>query len=190
MHEIGMRIHRMEEALSAMIKQYPPYPPGSEERIEVLKKVNTFRKQIELLTLPPPTDQNTEVDLIPLPTLEPETNELIKATADDGKDKRSIFGIFNEKDSAVHFLPEITENADDGEIKASIMQLREAGAFIRRQRRHFQSETSALYQEKGGSIDKASAEFKSLFIGKHLSNNPYTELTVTQTQTMLTGYLS
>ena len=58
MQQIESHLKRMEETLKTMVNHSPPYPPGSEQRTEVLKKVNALRRQIEQLTFPLPKDHN------------------------------------------------------------------------------------------------------------------------------------
>ena len=53
MEQMATRINKMSQKLQAFRKIYPPYPPGSEERVELLKKFSAFRKQIEKLSYPP-----------------------------------------------------------------------------------------------------------------------------------------
>lgn len=50
-------IDRMKAQLGRIIKNYPPFPPGSEERVRLLKSYISLRKQIDQLTIPPPTDE-------------------------------------------------------------------------------------------------------------------------------------
>lgn len=47
-------IERMKAALEGILKQFPPYPPESEDRIRALRSYAFFRKMIDQLTLPPP----------------------------------------------------------------------------------------------------------------------------------------
>jgi hypothetical protein len=46
-------VDKMDEALTGIVKHYPPFPPGSEERIKRLENFSAFRKEIERLTFPP-----------------------------------------------------------------------------------------------------------------------------------------
>lgn len=43
-------IEQMKASLNAIRKQYPPFPPGSEERISYLRSFNAFRKMIDQLS--------------------------------------------------------------------------------------------------------------------------------------------
>jgi len=56
MQTIENYIDKMKAKLKRVIKNYPPFPPGSEGRVEILKSFNTFRKQIAQLTIPPDSD--------------------------------------------------------------------------------------------------------------------------------------
>ena len=43
----------MKARLLRIVKNFPPFPPGSEERVKILRSFNLFRKQIDQLTIPP-----------------------------------------------------------------------------------------------------------------------------------------
>jgi hypothetical protein len=47
-------IERMKVQLEGILKQFPPFPPGSEDRIRALRSYAFFRKLIDQLTFPPP----------------------------------------------------------------------------------------------------------------------------------------
>jgi hypothetical protein len=49
-------VSRMQESLETITKSYPPFPPGSEERVRALKSYAALRKQIAQLTVPPEED--------------------------------------------------------------------------------------------------------------------------------------
>ena len=53
MGEIETNIEQMESEVEMFLKQYPPYPPGSEERINYLNRFAMLRRQIDQLTVPP-----------------------------------------------------------------------------------------------------------------------------------------
>ncbi|MDJ0668161.1 MAG: hypothetical protein QNJ61_12805 [Desulfobacterales bacterium] len=53
MAEISANIEQMESEVEMFVKHYPPFPPGSEERIELLNRFSALRKQIDRLTFPP-----------------------------------------------------------------------------------------------------------------------------------------
>jgi hypothetical protein len=47
-------VDRMRAHLERIIKNFPPFPPGGEERIKLLREYAGFRKLIDQLTIPPP----------------------------------------------------------------------------------------------------------------------------------------
>ncbi|GAM09661.1 hypothetical protein OR1_01941 [Geobacter sp. OR-1] len=51
--QASKQIDAMKQSLNAIIKNYPPFLQGSEERIKLLMSFNEIRKQIEALTYPP-----------------------------------------------------------------------------------------------------------------------------------------
>lgn len=188
MQQIGIRIHHMEDALDKLVKQYPPYPPGSEERIALLRKVNTFRKQIEELTFPPPKDENTTQRSIPDSNAGLKNGAPTMENSGDGGygyPLHSIAGNFGSPQSAI---PQLAEDAPDGEIRASLVRLRHTGSLIHRQRNDLRTEASSFFNAKNALNDNQVAEFKSLFIGKHLSRYP--DADITSTPSILKGYLN
>jgi len=57
MQEIGSTVDKMKGSLEGIIKNYPPFPPGSEQRVKALKDFAGLREEIEKLTLPPDPSQ-------------------------------------------------------------------------------------------------------------------------------------
>jgi len=55
-NEVEDYVARMKAQLERIIKNFPPFPPGSEERIQVLRSFAGFRKLIDQLTIPPPEE--------------------------------------------------------------------------------------------------------------------------------------
>jgi len=53
MGEIETNIQQMESEVEMFIKQYPPFPPGSDDRVKYLSRFAMLRKQIDQLTFPP-----------------------------------------------------------------------------------------------------------------------------------------
>ncbi|MBW4055027.1 MAG: hypothetical protein HIU83_06455 [Proteobacteria bacterium] len=56
MVEIGTKIDSMKETLQIIVKNFPPYPPGSNDRINFLRNFNSLRQQIDALTIPRPNE--------------------------------------------------------------------------------------------------------------------------------------
>lgn len=65
----------MQEQVQILIKNYPPFPPGSEQRLQYLKSISTLRQQLEAMNIPP-LESGVEPVFYPrasdLPELDPE----------------------------------------------------------------------------------------------------------------------
>lgn len=55
-------LEKIKEGINRINKFFPPYPPGSEDRVRFLKGYVAFRVLIERLSLPPDTIDMTEED--------------------------------------------------------------------------------------------------------------------------------
>lgn len=51
--KVDSYLEQMKEQLERILKQFPPFPPGSEDRVKALRAFTFFRKMIDQLTLPP-----------------------------------------------------------------------------------------------------------------------------------------
>ncbi len=56
LQQVDDSIERMKAELVKIIKMFPPYPPGSEERVRALRACAGCRKLIDQLTIPPPDE--------------------------------------------------------------------------------------------------------------------------------------
>jgi hypothetical protein len=61
MKAVGDTVDRMSSELDAIVKNYPPFPPGSEERISRLRTYAGLRDMIDRLTIPPEGDARTQM---------------------------------------------------------------------------------------------------------------------------------
>ena len=59
MKAVGDTIDQMSEQLEAIVKNYPPFPPGSEERVQRLRSYAALRQIIDRLTVPPEKEART-----------------------------------------------------------------------------------------------------------------------------------
>jgi hypothetical protein len=53
LNEVEDYVDRLKAQLERIIKNFPPFPPGSEERIQLLRSFAAFRRLIDQLTIPP-----------------------------------------------------------------------------------------------------------------------------------------
>ena len=56
LQQVNDAIEQMKTQLEKIMKQFPPYPPGSEDRIRALRAYAGCRKLIDQLTIPPPDE--------------------------------------------------------------------------------------------------------------------------------------
>jgi len=135
MDKVSIQIKNMKKELSVIVKNYPPFPPGSEERIARLSRFNSFRKQIEQLTIPPNRDGiNTVAESPASRHVGIEQGSLvIEAADDDGY----ILSVRRTNAQAVRLevkLPELSEDASDAQVQTSLDDLKMASATIQAQR--------------------------------------------------------
>ncbi len=52
LNSIDANLIQMKSALESIVKIYPPYPPGSSERIEALRQFSAFRQMIDQIAHP------------------------------------------------------------------------------------------------------------------------------------------
>lgn len=133
MQEIGRSVDRMKGSLDQIIKNYPPFPPGSEQRVKALKNFSALRNEIEKLTYPP------EPSLVP------------KLIADPSKSSGSFSVRVDEKGTSVQLdrqrvdpgpgglnIPQLPvfppEDSGDKPIHAAIAALANAASTISNRR--------------------------------------------------------
>ena len=127
---IGTQIDEMKTALTTIVKQYPPFPPGSEERVAILKSFSALRRQIDALSFPR-EDAGAQRILSPA-----EKDDKMPSKVDLGNDQLGI---------KVHRLPTTTGpegldipdlplNADDEQIQETLTHLDRVRALLDNQR--------------------------------------------------------
>ena len=156
MDKINTQIKSMKKELSVIVKNYPPFPPGSEERISRLSRFNSFRKQIEQLSVPPTpegNDNDTTTGSPASPHVGIEQGSLvIEAAEGDGY----ILSIRRTNAKAVRVevkLPELSKDASDAQVQTSLNDLEKASATIQAQRE------SVKLDVKKAKLDQENSEF-------------------------------
>ncbi len=61
MKEIDGHLQQMQSHLYGIVKMYPPYPPGSSERIEALRQFSALRNMIDRLAAPAGPDSLSNI---------------------------------------------------------------------------------------------------------------------------------
>jgi len=97
----------MKENIGKIIKNYPPFPPDSSERKEILMSYVSLRKEILNMTFPPP----------PAPLYEKNATPWEKLG-------------YTEKGGIASSVPEISSTATDSELRAASKILAELGSAV------------------------------------------------------------
>jgi hypothetical protein len=120
MKMISDYIDQMREQLEIVVKNYPPFPPGSEERVRMRRTFNSFRKQNDQLTIPPRDDGARKI--MADPSVVPDAGDWVVSAGLNGV----RFAIRSQQ---VHTGPtglniqELPEDATDDEVYAAIDSL-------------------------------------------------------------------
>jgi hypothetical protein len=122
-------VSRMQESLETITKSYPPFPPGSEERVRALKSYAALRKQIAQLTVPPAEDaaapnQKTRVE---------DLSTFTFVLQSDGRVRTVPREELRVGPSGLT-IPEVQYSATDEEIREAIGTLEQTAAGIDDQR--------------------------------------------------------
>ena len=141
MDTIGRYLEEMKAQLERIIKNFPPFPPGSEERVKILRSCNALRKQIDQMTF---SLKNQGAIKVPAnPTMVTET-----------------------KDSKDLSIPKLSETATDQEIAAAIESLNAAKQAFQESRAGVAAEafgisSSEVVKSKWVELDRNGEEVES-----------------------------
>ena len=143
MGEIEANVEQMEFEVEMFMKQYPPYPPGSEERVKYLSQFAMFRKQIDQLTFSADAGARTIMGAS-------------QTASQTGKASGWEIEINGQKTGTsirkqpVHVgneglaLPEISQEATDEQIKELHKALGQARSVIKQRRSELSEDASTL----------------------------------------------
>ena len=188
MGKIENYIDSMETESQRIVKNYPPFPPGSEERVQRLKSIAAFRRLIDQLTIPPPKE--LAVKIIPEHDVVSKTNYSQKVFSESDLHQTIPEGLD---------IPQLPEDADDGALHAFIEKLGAAREMLRQMRSELaagaakivesyegETEVAGIYPSYGEEVKsadmEAEAELKSGELGYELAIEPGMTLTEAQTQ--------
>jgi hypothetical protein len=131
MEAIGTHIDRMKASLEGIVKSYPPFPPGSEERVELLKSFSTIRRLIDQLTVPPTDDGASRIMADPAQVPEAGMWEVV---VDELGATVTIHSQEVHTGPTGLDIPPLAEDASDAEIWDALGRLDAAGAKLRDRR--------------------------------------------------------
>lgn len=170
MESVGSTVNAMKAELEGIVKNYPPYPSDSQERVSRLKNYAGLRTMIDRLTVPPNQSmqqRQTEIDALL-------RDDYVTIIDSNGMTKTVLKEDLEIGPSGI-YIPELSLSsaADDGALQQAISQLDEARATIQARREALQALTFAI----GGSgsdlpITERSAEQMSMHLGQDLAAQP------------------
>jgi hypothetical protein len=131
MERIETYIDGMKAQLERIVKNYPPFPPGSEERVKILKSISSLRKEIDQLTIPPPDDKALKIVVDPAVIPQARTSEEGEET--DGFPK-TIRSQEVQIGSTSLNIPTLSESATDVEIEGALQNLQRAKETLAKKR--------------------------------------------------------
>lgn len=144
MVKIGAHIDDMKRDLKTHLKNYPPFPPGSKERVKILKSFSAFRKLIDELTIPPDDDSTARI----LNTFSRKAGEeeIVLEHEGFGKAIRS-----QPVDTGPEGLdiPEFADGAADEDFESMIKKLDNAARTLEVRRMGLQTDAAGIFYPPG-----------------------------------------
>ncbi len=167
-------IDAMKKTLTSIIKDFPPYPVGSEERVRRLRDFAALRAMIERLTIPP--EERTRQLAAALRKQEPQVqNDQWVLVIETGGSTRTA------RKEDVHIgpsglnIPELVppENVDNRSIEQALHALDSAGSTIQERRDHLRENTlgaTGLFSDQ--VITGEAAEAGSIEVQTEIADQP------------------
>jgi hypothetical protein len=167
-------IEAMKKTLNSIIKDFPPYPVGSEERVHRLRDFAALRAMIERLTIPP--DEETQQPAAARQDGEPQVqNDQWVFILEPGGSTRTV------RKEDVHIgpsglrIPELIppESVDDRSIEQALQRLDTARATIQVRRDHLRDKTlsaTGLFSDQ--VITGEAAEAGSIDVQRNIADQP------------------
>jgi flagellin-like hook-associated protein FlgL len=197
MDSIEQVLGQMKAILEGIVKNYPPYPQGSEERAKLLATFNSLRQQIDQLTVP--TNYNGAAKIMANTSTFPEAGDW-DVLLDGSGNKMTIHS--QQVNTGVEGLniSEISTDASDEKINDMIDTMKTAINTLGTKRnslnleavsinraKEYNTTVGQLYQKYSEQIQNAdttekSAELQSLALQNSLSINAINSLLSVQSK--------
>jgi flagellin-like hook-associated protein FlgL len=160
MDSIGKIIDQMKSQLDIIVKNYPPFPQGSEDRVKLLESFNAIKRQIDQLTVPPNNKGVWKV--LADPSTTQEAGDWTILTGPNGEQ-----GIIHNQqvDTGPNGLniPDIPVNATDQQVGDMINTLAAAKTTLNSRQNALEMEAAGLtstqdYNSKVASLNQSFAD--------------------------------
>jgi len=163
MENVGNIVDEMKQFLESAVKNFPPFPDGSEERVRLLRSFRGLRTLIDKLTIPPDASENTEA-----------SNSFSGETNNNGWEikivnSESTYVIKSQEISAGSNgldIPEINENSTYEEIVVAMEKLNDAKVSINSKRAALAEQVNniSLYEDMGiGNTDQTDQNSEGIY---------------------------
>jgi flagellin-like hook-associated protein FlgL len=136
-------IDQMKAELERIIKNYPPFPPGSEERVKFLRSFTALRRQIDQLSFAPDYKQDLKITADSMNV--PRAGDW-KAVVGNRGSRPAIPDQQVSIDATGLNIPELSENATDAEIQAAIESLQDAKKALAQKRSELATNALSIQQ--------------------------------------------
>ena len=158
MGKIETFIDRMKEQLGRIIKNYPPFPPGSEERVKFLRSFTALRKQIDQLSFSPKDEGALKI--MADPAVVPQAGDWNVVMGGNGPPVTIHSQQVNTGPTGLN-IPELPENATDKEIYAAIKNLEDARKTLGQRQSGLATDALSIQQflESNPKIDKFAGSY-------------------------------
>jgi flagellin-like hook-associated protein FlgL len=154
MGKIKTLIDRMIEQFGSIIKNYPPFPPGSEDREKFLRAFAALRRQIDQLSFTVKDEGASKI--MADPALVPQAGDLKIVTG--GNSSVTIHSQQVHTGPTGLDIPELPENATDKEIYAAIKNLDDARKTLGQRQSGLATDALSIQQflDSNPKINKAA----------------------------------
>jgi hypothetical protein len=172
METVGTTVYAMKKELEVVLKNYPPFPPGSQERVKQLRRFAGLRTMIDRLTVP--SDKSSQQDADQKNAVALPLDKYSFVITSNGMTKTVLKEDIHVGPSGI-YIPQLSpsEEVDDMAIKQAIGQLDQASEAIQARREALRAQSFAI----GGSaydrqMSEQSAEQASVQLGQDLAAQP------------------
>jgi len=184
MEVIEKQVSRMHEKLKVHVKNFPPFLPGSEERVKLLRSFNSFRKQIDKMTVPPEYEYAAKI--MADPSKNPDAGPWEIIIHENGPFK-TIQNKEIHTGSTGLDIPELPENASDDTINEAISRMNHAKEILKRAQVGLVQDIAEIGRFKISlthqeDIPELTTESKSIEIGQTLAGESGMRLTEATSQ--------
>jgi hypothetical protein len=158
MGKIKTLIDQMIEQLGRILKNYPPFPPGSEERVKFLRAFAALRKQIDQLSFS--SKDEGALKITADPAVVPQAGDWNLVIGGNGPPVTIHSQQVHTGPTGLN-IPELPENATDKEISVAIKNLDDARKTLGQRQSGLATDVLSIQQflESNPKINKVAGSY-------------------------------